>query len=87
MKVSPGSGTGPGTVPPFLKDPMFDLAQGALTEETPRLLRALIRLLSANVKVSDEAVDRIRGLAAEGPVVFAMKYRSFYDLHFLRMRF
>ncbi|MEW6351035.1 MAG: 1-acyl-sn-glycerol-3-phosphate acyltransferase [Thermodesulfobacteriota bacterium] len=77
----------PSTVPDFLKDPRYALVDGALTEETPRSLRNLIRILSANVTVSEQAVDLIRRLAADGPIVYAMKYRSIYDLHFLRTRF
>ncbi len=81
-----GSNT-PFTVPEFLKDPRYELVDGVLTEETPAALRKLIRVLSTNVKVSEQAVNLIRRLAKEGPIVYAMKYRTIYDLHFLRVRF
>jgi len=37
--------------------------------------------------VEEEVVEKLRDLALAGPVVYAMKYRSIFDLHFLRFRF
>ncbi|MBI4965552.1 MAG: 1-acyl-sn-glycerol-3-phosphate acyltransferase [Desulfomonile tiedjei] len=50
-------------------------------------MKKLITLLSSRVQVDDEVVEKIRQLARTGPIVYAMKYRSIYDLHFLRLRF
>lgn len=49
--------------------------------------RKLLSLLSANVQLDSSIVEHVRDLARRGPLVYAMKYRGDYDLHFLRMRF
>ncbi|MGO9571417.1 MAG: 1-acyl-sn-glycerol-3-phosphate acyltransferase [Desulfomonilaceae bacterium] len=74
-------------VPLHLRGGRFHHVAGVLDEEPPWLLRKLIPLLSANVRIDDQVVQTIRDLAQSGPLVYAMKYRSVYDLQFLRMRF
>jgi len=74
------------TVPEFLRDGRYRHVVGVLDEEPPLVLRKLIPLLSSKVEVDTYVVDKVRDLARRGPVVYAMKYRSLFDLHFLRMR-
>jgi glycerol-3-phosphate O-acyltransferase len=74
-------------VPLHLRSGRFHHIAGVLDEEPPWLLRKLIPLLSANVRIDEQVVQTIRGLAQSGPLVYAMKYRSVYDLQFLRIRF
>jgi glycerol-3-phosphate O-acyltransferase len=61
--------------------------EGVLDEIPPWVFRKLVPILSSRVRIDDRAVERIRDTAAAGPVVYAMKFRSVYDLHFLRLRF
>ena len=75
------------TVPEFLAGGDFRHLEGVLDESPPWLLAQLIRILSANVRIDNDVVRTIKDTAQSGPVVYAMKYRSLYDLHFLRMRF
>jgi glycerol-3-phosphate O-acyltransferase len=77
----------PETVPERLRNGHFLHVDGVLDREPPWVLRKLILLLSARVRIEPAVVRKIAELAQEGPVVYAMKYRSVYDLHFLRMRF
>ena len=74
-------------VPPHLRSGRFHHVAGVLDEEPPWFLRKLIALLSANVQIDEQVAQTIRGLAQSGPLVYAMKYRSVYDLQFLRIRF
>lgn len=74
-------------VPLHLRDGRFRHITGVLDEEPPWPLRKLIPLLSANVQVDEQVVQTLQDLAQSGPLVYAMKYRSVYDLQFLRMRF
>jgi len=74
-------------VPSYLRAERFERLAGALDQEPSWVLKRLIRLLSSRVQVDDEAVAKLRELAQTGPVVYAMKYRSIFDLHFLRLRF
>ena len=74
------------TVPEFLRDARFRHLHWVLDEEPEWVLRKLISRLSANVRIDSEAVDRIKNLGQRGPIVYALKYRSVYDLQFLRMR-
>lgn len=60
---------------------------GVLDQSPPWILRKLIPALSARVSVDEYVIKKIKELAQGGPVVYAMKYRSLYDVHFLRMRF
>ncbi|MEW6114191.1 MAG: hypothetical protein AB1664_18805, partial [Thermodesulfobacteriota bacterium] len=75
------------TVPEYLRGGQYRHLAAVLDEEPPWILRKLIPLLSSRVRVEDHVVQEIRGLARMGPVIYAMKYRSLYDLHFLRVRF
>ena len=61
--------------------------EGVLDPQLPWTYRKLISVLSSKVQIDYQAVDGIREQAAKGPVVYAMKYRSEYDLHFVRSRF
>jgi glycerol-3-phosphate O-acyltransferase len=74
-------------VPLHLRSGRFQHVAGVLDEEPPWLLRKLIPLLSVNVRIDEQVAQTIRGLAQSGPLVYAMKYRSVYDLQFLRIRF
>jgi glycerol-3-phosphate O-acyltransferase len=74
-------------VPLHLRDGRFHHVTGVLDEEPSWPLRKLIPILSANVRVDEHVVQTLRALAQNGPLVYAMKYRSAYDLQFLRMRF
>ncbi len=75
------------TVPRFLRDERFHEIGWVLDEEPSWIVGKLVSLLSSNVRVDDYVVDQIRRLATLGPVVYAMKFQSVYDLHFLRIRF
>jgi glycerol-3-phosphate O-acyltransferase len=75
------------TVPERLRGGRFNHLEAVLDEEPPWILRKLIPLLSARVRVDDFAVRKLQDVARESAIVYAMKYRSVYDLHFLRMRF
>lgn len=77
----------PGTVPEGLRNGRFEHIEGVLDQEPPWILRKLIPALSGRVRIEPAVVRKIEELAKNGPVVYAMKYRSLYDLHFLRMRF
>lgn len=74
------------TVMKTLRDKRFTSMQQILDGPPPWLFRKLIPVLSANLRIRPEAVERIRSAAKAGPVVYAMKFRSVYDLHLLRMR-
>lgn len=74
-------------VPEFLLKGDLPHLEGVLDESPPWLLAQLIRILSAKVRIDQEVVRFIQDAARSGPVVYAIKYRSLYDLHFLRMRF
>lgn len=73
-------------VPEFLRDGSYGHLPGVLDEEPAWVLRKLIALLSSKVIVDDYVVERVRDLARRGPLVYAMKYPSMFDLHFLRLR-
>lgn len=74
------------TSPEFLHDGRYGHLPGVLDEEPAWILRKLIPLLSSKVIIDDYVVGRIRELAQRGPLVYAMKYPSIFDLHFLRLR-
>ncbi|MBI5252472.1 MAG: 1-acyl-sn-glycerol-3-phosphate acyltransferase, partial [Desulfomonile tiedjei] len=74
-------------VPEHLRNGHLRHVAGVLDQAPPWLLRKLIPLLSARVRIDDHVVQTIRELAANGPLVYAMKYRNIFDLHFLRLRF
>ncbi len=75
------------TVAEFLSGGSFVNVPGVLDEEPPWILRKLIPILSSRVVVDEDVVKKIKDLAHRGPLVYAMKYRSLFDLQFLRMRF
>lgn len=74
------------TVPDFLKSGKFRAIPGVLNREPSWVMEKLAGLLSARVEIDDEAVKLIRELAADGPIIYALKYPTYYDLQYLRMR-
>lgn len=75
------------TVPEYLRDGRYEHLAAVLDHEPPWILRKIISLLSSKVVIDGYVVEKIRNIAKLGPIVYAMKYRSMYDLQFLRMRF
>ncbi|MGO9120723.1 MAG: 1-acyl-sn-glycerol-3-phosphate acyltransferase [Desulfomonilaceae bacterium] len=71
----------------FLSDGRFRHLDTVLDQEPPWILRSAIRLLSARVRIDDYVVAKLRDLAENNAIVYALKFRTTYDLHFLRMRF
>lgn len=74
-------------VPELLRSGQFEHIAAALDEEPSWIVRKLVSFLSARVSVDEDVVLKIRELAQAGPVVYALKYRSIFDVHFLRIRF
>jgi glycerol-3-phosphate O-acyltransferase len=74
------------TVPDYLKSGDFEHIQGVLNEEPSWLTKLLASRLTPNIAIDVAAVQRLKDLGQSGPVVYAMKYRSIYDLQVLRMR-
>ena len=74
-------------VPLHLRNERFQNVGGVLDEEPSWLLRKIISVLSANVRIDQSDVERLQNLARDGLLVYALKYRSSYDLQFLRLRF
>ncbi len=74
-------------VPAHLADGHLRHVAEALDQEPPWILRKIIPLLSSRVVIDEHVVNRLRELSLAGPIVYALKYRSLYDVHFLRMRF
>lgn len=74
-------------VPEFLRNTDHERLDGLLDDMPPWICRKLIPLLSGNVVIAEDVIDKIRDAARTGPVVYAMKFRSLFDLHFIRMRF
>jgi len=74
-------------VPGYLRNTAYERLDGVLDEMPPWICRKLIPLLSGNVRIAEDVVDKIRDAARTGPVIYAMKFRSLFDLHFMRMRF
>ncbi len=74
------------TVPDFLKSDKFRAIPGVFDREPPILVKKLAGLLSPKVKFDDQSVELIRELSAAGPIVYALKYPTHYDLQYLRMR-
>ncbi|MFH0960843.1 MAG: 1-acyl-sn-glycerol-3-phosphate acyltransferase, partial [Pseudomonadota bacterium] len=74
------------TVPPFLKSGKFRGIPGLLDREPSRLMKGLVGILSSRVIIDDQAVKLLRELSKSGPVVYALKYPSYYDLQYIRMR-
>ena len=74
------------TVPDFLKSSEFRVIPGVFDREPSLLVKKLAGLLSPKVKVDDQSVELIKELSARGPIVYALKYPTHYDLQYLRMR-
>jgi glycerol-3-phosphate O-acyltransferase len=75
------------TVPDFLKDAPFSSAPGVFSREPSYALRTLVSALSQKIVVEKYVAQRIRELAGQGPVVYALKYRSYFDVQYVRLRF
>jgi len=73
-------------IPALLRDGRYRYVPGVLDEDTPWLMRHLVSVMSANVLIDSYVIDRIRDLSTRAALVYAMKFRSVYDLHFLRTR-
>lgn len=75
------------SIPAYLKSGRFSSVAGALDQAPPWILRKLIPILSSRVLIDEKSVNLIRELSELGPVVYAIKFPSSYDLQFLRMKF
>ncbi len=75
------------SVPVYLRSGRFSSVAGVLDQAPPWLLRKLIPILSSRVMIDEDSVNQIRDLSLSGPVVYAIKFPSSYDLHFIRMKF
>ncbi|MFH1116470.1 MAG: 1-acyl-sn-glycerol-3-phosphate acyltransferase [Pseudomonadota bacterium] len=75
------------TVPDYLTAGRYSHVLGVLDREPPWIMRKLSPVLSSRVVIDDFVRDRLRSLADAGPLVYAMKFRSVYDLHYLRTQF
>jgi glycerol-3-phosphate O-acyltransferase len=51
------------------------------------LYRTIVPLLSSRVHIDETVIASIKELSANGPLVYALKYRSTFDLNFLRLKF
>ncbi|MBM3302010.1 MAG: hypothetical protein FJY85_18925, partial [Deltaproteobacteria bacterium] len=76
-----------GTDRDHLGDGEINDVLGVLDKEPPWVLRKLIPVLSSRVTVDGHAVERLRDLARSSHVVYALKYRTIYDVYFMKMRF
>ncbi len=85
--MSVTSRTNRGAVPSFLRDGKYAHVEEVLDREPTRFQRLVIPPIWSNVRIDESVVESIRALAATGPVVYALKHRTLYDLQFLRMRF
>jgi glycerol-3-phosphate O-acyltransferase len=75
------------TVPDFLKGEEFIGNQAVLDQDPPLYARMLVRVLASKLTIDPSIADRLRKLGKQGPVVYAMKHPSSFDLNILRMRF
>lgn len=48
------------------------------------IMSRIIPMLSSKVYVDDIGMEILRSSASQGPVIYALKYRNLYDIHFLR---
>ncbi len=76
---------------PDLKD-LFESKKYAglpevLDRPEPFLMRKLTPLLSSKVYIDDAGIEAIKRSLEKGPVIYALKYRDLYDIHFLRWFF
>ncbi|MGC8659287.1 MAG: 1-acyl-sn-glycerol-3-phosphate acyltransferase, partial [Desulfomonilaceae bacterium] len=74
------------TLPEFLKSGQFRGIPGVLNHKPSKLFKAVVDLLSPNIKFDDDAINLLRQIGADGPIMYALKYPSYYDLQYLRMR-
>jgi glycerol-3-phosphate O-acyltransferase len=74
-------------VPDYLRKATLRNREGVLDAPPPWPYQSLFPLLSSRVRIDADVVRKIIELAKTGPIVYAMKYPSLYDLHFLRVRF
>jgi glycerol-3-phosphate O-acyltransferase len=74
-------------VPEYLRKATLRNREGVLDAPPPWPYQSLFPLLSSRVRIDDEVARKIIDLAKAGPIVYAMKHPSLYDLHFLRVRF
>lgn len=74
-------------IPAYLGSGRFSSVAGVMDQAPPWLLQKLVPLLSGRVMIDAESVNLIRELSKQGPVVYAIKFPSSYDLQFLRMKF
>jgi glycerol-3-phosphate O-acyltransferase len=75
------------TVPTWLKGGRFRHEECVFDRELPWLLRKVVLGLSARVRIFPHSVEAIREAARTSHVVYALKFPSAVDLHFLRIRF
>ncbi len=75
------------TVPDFLVDSPLSHAPGVFGQEPSYALRKIVAALSHKIIIDNYAVRRILELAEQGPVIYALKYRSYFDVHYLRLKF
>lgn len=75
------------TVPDYLRDGRFRHVAGVLDEEPPWILRKITPMLSSRVVIDEYVQETLKDLGEKGPIIYAMKFRSIYDLHYLRLRF
>jgi hypothetical protein len=58
-----------------------------LDKEPSRFWKSAVSALTKKMRIDDYVVERIRILSQQGPVLYALKYPSLFDLNFLRLRF
>ena len=75
------------SVPEYLATGRFSSVAGVLDQAPPWLMQKLIPILSSRVMIDEDSTTQIRELSKVGPVVYAIKFPSSYDLQFLRMKF
>ncbi len=71
---------------PILDAEDFEKIPGALDREPSAFFRLAARALSPKVIIDAMALERLRELARNSAVVYALKHRSVYDLQLLRMK-
>ncbi len=75
------------SIPDYLATGLFSSVAGVLDQAPPWLLQKLIPLLSSRVMIDEDSTNQIRELSRLGPLVYAIKFPSSYDLQFIRMEF
>lgn len=74
------------TLPDFVKSVDNQLNPGILCREPSWLIRTIAKVCSGKLHLDDDAVKMIRELSADSLVVYALKYPTWYNFHYLRMR-